>query len=107
MDPASMNPEQRTSTPTKQDFLNDETQKLAMKTHLGNEEIIHRDLAERIKFVLPDLRVGDLLFNWQEDLAKFSKERKSGRCLKVEIIAVKGSMVCHQHCCLHFSGKCM
>ena len=35
---------------------------------------IRRELAERIKFVLPDLRVGDLLFNWQEDLVKFSKK---------------------------------
>ena len=33
-DPASMNPEQLTSTPTKQDLLNEEIQKLAMKTHL-------------------------------------------------------------------------
>ena len=34
MDTASMNPEQLTSTPTKQDLLNEEIQKLAMKTHL-------------------------------------------------------------------------
>ena len=32
MDPASMNPEQLTSTPTKQDLLNEEIQKLAVKT---------------------------------------------------------------------------
>ena len=32
--PASMNPEQLTSTPTKQDVLNEEIQKLAMRTHL-------------------------------------------------------------------------
>ena len=32
LDPASMNPEQLTSTPTKQDLLNEEIQKLAMKT---------------------------------------------------------------------------
>ena len=31
-DPASMNPEQLTSTPTKQDLLNEEIQKFAMKT---------------------------------------------------------------------------
>ena len=31
--PASMNPEQRASTPTKQDQLNEEIQKFAMKTH--------------------------------------------------------------------------
>ena len=34
MDPGSMNPDQLTSTPTKQDLLNEEIQKLAMKTHL-------------------------------------------------------------------------
>ena len=34
LDPASMNPEQLTSTPTKQDLLNEELQKLAMQTHL-------------------------------------------------------------------------
>ena len=33
MDPASMNPEQLTSTPTKQDNRNEDVQKLAMKTH--------------------------------------------------------------------------
>ena len=32
MDTASMNPEQLTSTPTKQDLLNEEIQKLAVKT---------------------------------------------------------------------------
>ena len=31
MDPASMNPEQLTSTPTKQDLLNEEIQKLAIE----------------------------------------------------------------------------
>ena len=34
LDPGSMNPEQVTSTPTKQDLFNEEIQKLAMKTHL-------------------------------------------------------------------------
>ena len=34
MDPASMNPEQLTSTPTKQDFLNEEIKKLALQTNL-------------------------------------------------------------------------
>ena len=47
MDPASMNPEQLTSTPTEQDLLNDEIQKLALKTHLEvqQREDIRRDLA--------------------------------------------------------------
>ena len=58
MDPASMNPEQLPSTPTKQDLLNEEIQKLAMKTHLEVQQRgdILRDLAERIKFVPPDIR---------------------------------------------------
>ena len=34
MDPASMNREQLTSTPPKQDLLNEEIQKLVMKTHI-------------------------------------------------------------------------
>ena len=56
MDPASMNPEQLTSTPTKQHI-----QKLAMKTHLEvqQREDIRRDIAESMKFVPPDLRVGE------------------------------------------------
>ena len=58
LDPASMNPEQLTSTPTKQNLLNEEIQKLAMRTHLEvqQREDIHRDLVERMKFVPPDLR---------------------------------------------------
>ena len=60
LDAASMDPEQLTSTPTKQDFLNEEIQKLAMKTHLEvqQREDIRRDLGERKKFVPPNLRVG-------------------------------------------------
>ena len=56
-----MNPEQLTSTPTKQDLLNEDIQKLAMKTHLEvqQREDIRRDIAERMKFVPPDLRVGE------------------------------------------------
>ena len=50
LDPASMNPEQLTSTPTKQDLLNEEIQKLAVRTHLEvqQREDIRRDLAERM-----------------------------------------------------------
>ena len=60
-DPASMNPEQLTSTPTKQDLLNGEIQELALKTHLEEQqrEDIRRDLAERMKFVPPHLRAGE------------------------------------------------
>ena len=47
LDPASMNPEQLTSTSTKQDLLNGEIQKLAMRTHLDvqQREDIRQDLA--------------------------------------------------------------
>ena len=64
MDPASMNPEQLTSTPCKQDLLNEEIQKLAMKTHfeIQQRQDIRRDLAERMKFVPPDLRLGESSF---------------------------------------------
>ena len=94
MDPASMNPEQLTSTPTKQDLLNEEIQMLAMRTHLEvqQREDIRRDLAERMKFVPPDLRVGESVFHWQEDQKKFQQGRKSGKRSKVEIVAVKGPM---------------
>ena len=40
MDPASMNPEQLTSTPTMQDLVNEKIQKLAMKTHLQVQQRI-------------------------------------------------------------------
>ena len=64
MDPASMNPEQLTSTLTKQDRLNEEIQKFAVKTHLEVQQRkdIRRDLAEKMKFVPPDLRVGEQVF---------------------------------------------
>ena len=63
MDPASMNPEQLTPTPTKQDLLNEEIQKLAMKTYLEvqQREDFRRDLAEKMKFVPPVLRVASVL----------------------------------------------
>ena len=94
MDPAFLNPEQLTSTPTKQDLPNEEIQKLAMKTHLEvqQREDTRRDLAERMKFVPPDLREGEQVFHWQDDPSKIQQGRKYGKWLKVEIIAVKGSM---------------
>ena len=45
-----------------------------------------------MKFVPPDLRAGEHVFYWQEDPSKIQQGRKSGKWLKVEIIAVKGSM---------------
>ena len=89
-----MNTEQLSSTPTKQDLLNEEIPILAMQTHLEVHQRgdIRRDLAGRMKFVRPDLRAGDHVFYWQEDPSKIQQGRKSGIWLKVEIIAVKGSM---------------
>ena len=69
-------------------------QMLAMKSHLEvqQREDIRRDLDERMKFVPPDFRVGESVLSWQEDPSKIQQGRKSGKWLKVEIIAVKGSM---------------
>ena len=94
LDTASMNPEQLTSTPTKQDLLNDEIQILAMRTHLEvqQREDIRRDLAERMRFVPPDLRARKNVFYLQEDPSKIQQGRKSGKWLKVEIIPVKGPL---------------
>ena len=45
-----------------------------------------------MKFVPPDLRAREHVFYWQEDPSKFQQGRKSRKRLKLEIIAVKGSM---------------
>ena len=65
-----------------------------MKTHLEvqQREVIRRDLAERMKFVPPDLQAGESVFYWQEDPSKIQQGRKSGKWFKVEFIAVKRSM---------------
>ena len=55
-------------------------------------ERIRLDLVERMKFALPDLRAREHVFCWQEDPSKIQQGRKSAKWLKVEIIAVKGSM---------------
>ena len=64
MDFASMNPEHLTSTPTKQDLLNENIQKLVMKTNseVQQREDIRRDLTEGMIFVLPGLRLGEQVF---------------------------------------------
>ena len=66
-----------------------------MKTHheVKQREDICRDLAERMKFAPPDLRMGEHVFHWHEDPSNIQQGRKSGRWLKVEILAVKGPMV--------------
>ena len=94
MDPASMNPEQLTPTPTKQDLLNGEIHKESWKLiEIQQREAIRRDLAGRMRWVPPDLRTGQHVFYWLEDLNKFQQGRNSWRWLKVEILAVKGSVV--------------
>ena len=79
-----------------------------MRTHLEvqQREDIHRDLAEWMKFVPPDLRAGKSVFYWQEDPSKIQQGRKSGKRLKVEIIAVKGPMAVISTGATMFSGKC-
>ena len=74
--------------------VNEEVQNLAMRTHLEvqQREDIRRDLAERMKFVPPDLPVGESVFYWQGDPNKIQQGRKSGFWLKMEIIAVKDPM---------------
>ena len=47
MDPTSMNPEQLASTPTKQDLVNEEIQKLAMKNRLVGDAEMHKGLLNR------------------------------------------------------------
>ena len=64
MDPASMNPEQMTSTPTEQDLLDEEIHMLARKRQLEvqQREDLRRDPAEGMKFAPPGLRVGEQEF---------------------------------------------
>ena len=108
MDPASMNPEQLTSTPTKQHLLNEEIQKLAMKTHLEvqQREDIRRDVAERMKFVPPDLRVGEQVFYWQEDMSKISARTAIWKMVEGDDYCCQRPHSSYQYWCFHFSGKC-
>ena len=65
-----------------------------MRTHLEvqQREDIRHDLAERMKFVPPDLRAREQVIDWQEDPSNIQQGRKSGKWLKVDIFAVKGPM---------------
>ena len=65
---------------------------LLQHLEVQQREDIRRDLAERMKFVSPDLRAGEHVFYWQEDPSKIQQGRKFGKWMKVEIIAVKRSM---------------
>ena len=99
MDPVFTNPEKLTSTSTTQDLLNEEIQKLAMQTHLEiqQREDIRRDLTERVKFVFPDLRVGESVCYWQEDPSK-TQQGGDYSCQRLH-----GG---YQYWCDHFSGTC-
>ena len=64
-----------------------------MRTHLEiqQREDIRRDLAERMKFVPPDLRARENVFFLQQDPSKIHQGQKSGKWLNVEIIAINGA----------------
>ena len=104
MDPDSMIREQLTSTATKQVLLNEEVQILAMKTHLEvqQREDIPRDLAERMKFVPPCLRVGQQGVSLARGSEHNSARLKIWKRLKVEIIIVKVLMIGDQYWYLDF-----
>ena len=76
MDPATMNPEQLTATPTKQDLLNEDYQKLSMKTHweVQQREDIRRDLAKEWYLFLPIFQWENKCFIGNKIRAKFSKD---------------------------------
>ena len=65
----------RTQLPWIQNSLNEKIEKPAVQTHLEiqQREDIRRDLAERMKFVPPDLRVGERVFTCKKTRVKFSK----------------------------------
>ena len=103
-----MNPEQLTSTPSNQeDLLDEEVQKLAMKTHLEvqqREEDIRRDPAERMKFVPPNLRARESV------LLPIRSEQNSARTDSWKM--VEGGNYCcqthhsgYQYRCVHYSSK--
>ena len=74
MDPASMNPEQLTSTPTKQDFLNEEIQKVGDEdTSRGPTTRRHSRFLERMKFVPPIFKCENKCFVGKMILAKFRR----------------------------------
>ena len=63
-----------------------------MMTHLEVQQRgnIRRDLAERMKFVLPDLRAGEMFFIGKKIRAKSSKDGlQANGC---DIIAIQGTM---------------
>ena len=93
MNPAFMNPEQLTSTSTKQDFLNvdsedDHTNTSRNPTKRRFAEILLNEWS----LFLP-ISKWESVFYWQGDPSKLQQGRESGKWLKVEIIAVKSVVV--------------
>ena len=95
MDPASMNPEQLISTPTKQDLLNEESQKVGYEdTSRGPTTRRHSPRFLRKNEVCASRSLsGRTSVCWQGDPSQIQQGRTSGKWLKVEIIAVTGPMV--------------
>ena len=89
-----MNPQQLTTNKSNQDSTNQELQRIAMRTHLEiqQRDDIRRDLAASLKFIPADLIPGEEVYYWQDDPSKIKQGKKSGRWMKVRIIAVNGSM---------------
>ena len=72
LDPASMNPEQLTSTPTKHStsLMRKSQNWQCLEVQQKN---IRRNLAERMKFVPSDLRAREHALYWQEDPSKIQQ----------------------------------
>ena len=99
-----MNPEQLTSTPTKQDLQNEEIQKLTVQTHLEvqQREDIRRDLAERMKFV-PFVQE-NTCFTGKKIRARSSKDENL-EMFEGGNHCGQGPHGCCQYWCDHISGK--
>ena len=97
LDLANMDPQQLTNPPKAADQDNEELQRLAMKTHLEvqQREDIRRDLVDKMRFVPPNLTIGEKVYYWQEDSSKIKIGRKSGSWIKAPIVAVSGLSLIH------------
>ena len=65
-----------------------------MKTHLEiqQRDDIRRDLAEKMRFIPPDLIPGEKVYYWQDDSSKIKLGKKSGSWIRATIVAISGSM---------------
>ena len=95
MDLASINPERLTFTPTKQDLVNEEIQRSAMRTHLEVQQLRKHSPRSCRKNEVCSCQSSSgrkrvLLARRSEQI---QQGRKSGKWLKVEITAVKGPKI--------------